>query len=176
MQNHCELVRIYNLQEKNNWYILTDQTVTVVQFQNPISSHYSHFVTRLIFSSPLSILSPPPCSSLTCSDSLIGAQLTGFLLGEQEPCGPSASSRRMNRCPAPRRLPAPYPCLLNAPRHRAARCCCCLNWLNLGSFIWPVWRIYLKQKRKHMEMPPKLQSSQFKSFCLPDAPLFLKYF
>lgn len=106
--------------------------------KNPISqtvnsSHYSHFITGFPLEPPSSL--PSPRSPLTCSDSLIGAQLTGFPLGEQEPCGPSASSRRMNRCPAPRRLLAPH---RGSPTQQHATCSAlcifCLHKINLMSF------------------------------------------
>lgn len=96
---------------------------TMEQSQNPIRSHFSHFIVR--FRSALQ--APPPASlhparsSLTGSDSLIGAQLTGFLLGEQEPCGPSASwseDEQVSSSPPPT---CTQPgALLNAPQLRAA--------------------------------------------------------
>lgn len=91
----------------NSWQILTtcSDCIAIPKIQ---LVHITVILQCNWFSSLRSILAPPPCSSLTCSDSLIGAQLTGFLLGEQEPCGPSACGCRMNRCPASCRLPAPY--------------------------------------------------------------------
>lgn len=83
----------------NSWRILTtcSDGIAIPKIQ---LVHITVILLCNWFSSLRSILPPPPCSSLTCSDSLIGAQLTGFLLGEQEPCGPSACGCRMNRCPA----------------------------------------------------------------------------
>lgn len=98
---------------------------------------------RLIILSSLLSVSP----SLTHSDSLIGAQLTGFLLGEQEPCGPSASSHRMNRCPAPRRLPASHQGSWTHHSPDAAQCSCCSRWLNPSSFIVHLCGVFTSHKR-----------------------------
>lgn len=104
-------VELYNNTTKNDFFFqkincsVFDRSSLKTKEANDLTSHpcnngtipESNQVTLQSFHReiPLCVSKPLPpsscCSSLTGSDSLIGAQLTGFLLGEQQPCGPSAS-------------------------------------------------------------------------------------
>lgn len=71
----------------------------------------------LIFSALLVTLPTP--TPLWLAVTLIGSQLTGFFLREQEPCGPSASARTTNRCHDPGCLSSTLAGSLNASWLRA---------------------------------------------------------